>query len=88
MVDKNEIQKAIDQIGMVGVVRYLPKGMKLHNCEMHGMYLNHYSAKEPNCPICASSTSGCGGNGTTATEIEHLIDLKDKVQEAFKNIGC
>lgn len=77
MNEKNDIQKAIDQIGQEGVTRYLPRGMKLHNCEMHGLYLQHYKNQEPCCPICAMSPATTG-NGTTATEVEHYINLKEQ----------
>ena len=80
---QNTIQKAIDQIGLAGVAKYLPKGMKLHTCEMHGMYLQHYTQSTPSCPACAHWASLNGGNGTTATEIEHFIDVKDHINEVL-----
>lgn len=73
--DKNGLQKAIDQIGEIGVLRYLPKGLKLHNCDIHGKYLAHYKQDNPLCPLCPAPTGN--GNGTTATEVEHLIELRN-----------
>lgn len=79
MQDKNNLQKAIDQVGLEAVVRYLPKGMSLHNCTMHGKYLAHYTtpADKLTCPLCNFPTQD--GNGTTATEVEHYIDIRDAV---------
>lgn len=75
---KNNIQKSIDQIGLEGVMRYLPKGMLLMNCDMHGKYLSHYSSKEHICPLCVQTGTG---EGVTATEVEHLIDLREQYEE-------
>lgn len=74
---KNEIQKSIDQIGMEGVTRYLPKGMKLHPCDLHGMFLAHYRDTNPLCPLCTQHDSNA--EGTTATAVEHFINLRDMV---------
>lgn len=73
-VDKNHIQKSIDQIGLEAVSRYLPKGMKLNPCDLHGAYLSHYKTDNPLCPLC---TTASGGNGQTATDTEHYIDLRN-----------
>jgi hypothetical protein len=72
----NDIQKSINQIGMEGVVRYLPKGMKLHPCDLHGMFLSHYKAENPVCPLCVQTGTG---EGTTATDVEHYINIRDMV---------
>lgn len=74
MTDRNHIQKAIDQIGLESISRYLPKGYKLCPCDLHGAYLTHYTAKEPLCPLCIKTG---GGEGVTATQVEHYIDLRD-----------
>lgn len=74
----NDLQKSIDQIGMEGVVKYLPKGMSLHPCDLHGHFLTHYTDKQPTCPLCIKQDPSA--NGTNATEVEHWIDLKDTVQ--------
>ena len=72
------LQKAVDQIGAMGInERYAPKGMKLFNCEIHGAYLGHYTDPNPLCPLCHAATAG--GNGTTATQVEHFIDVRDMV---------
>lgn len=73
----NELQKAIDQLGEVTVQRYLPKGMKINNCDIHGGFLSHYSDPNPLCPLCIVPETKA--NGTDATDMEHYIDLKDAI---------
>ena len=73
------LQKSIDQLGMELVTRYLPKGMKIHPCDLHGHYLAHYKEPDPVCPLCIKTG---GGEGTSATDIEHWINIKDNVQAA------
>ncbi|AGR46887.1 hypothetical protein JL_4 [Bacillus phage JL] len=73
----NDIQKSINQIGMEGVVRYLPKGMKLHPCDLHGSFLAHYKDELPTCPLCIQHNHAA--EGTTATEVEHYINIRDLV---------
>lgn len=68
----NGIQKSINQIGMDGVIRYLPKGMRLHPCDIHGYYLAHYKNTNPVCPLCSMPTQT--GEGVTATQVEKEID--------------
>lgn len=74
---KNEIQKAIDQVGQDAIQRYLPKGMKLNPCAIHGHYLTHYTDSLAVCPLCIKTGTG---EGVTATQVEHWINLKDSVQ--------
>lgn len=74
-MEGNNLQKAIDQIGMMGVQKYLPKGMKLHPCDLHGHFLSHYSDSNPTCPLCIKHDPQA--EGTTATEMELFIDLRD-----------
>lgn len=74
-MSKNELQKSIDQIGEGTVLRYLPKGMKVHPCDIHGNFLSHYKDKNPLCPLCSADTGD--GNGTTASEVELFIDMRD-----------
>ncbi|MNP37019.1 hypothetical protein D3C76_1304430 [compost metagenome] len=73
---RNHIQKALDQAGP-GILRYLPRGMKLHNCDIHGIYGCHYTDQGPCCPICSSTLST--GNGVTASDVELYIDLRDSM---------
>lgn len=75
---KNDIQKSIDQIGEDAVIRYLPKGMKLCSCDIHGKFLCHYSDSNPICPLCANVTNE--GNGQDATSTELAINLRDLAQ--------
>lgn len=82
-MEKNALQKAIDGIGEDCVRRYLPKGMKMCNCDMHGKYLAHYTVDNPVCPICAIHTGN--GDGTTATQVEHYIDLRDNTNMGLRN---
>lgn len=72
---KNDIQKSIDQIGLGAVTRYLPKGMKLCDCDIHGKFLCHYSDSNPMCPLCANVTNS--GNGQDATQTELAINFRD-----------
>lgn len=65
---KNNIQNAIDQVGMDAVSKSIG-AVALHNCDVHGMYL----ANEDGCPLCPKA------NGTSATEVEHYIDIKELV---------
>lgn len=76
-MDNTGIQKSIDQIGIEAVTRYLPKGAKLHSCPLHGYFLAHYKDTDPICSACTSTGSG---EGTTATSVEHWINIKDEVQ--------
>jgi len=77
MDTKSVLSKAIDDIGLLAVARYLPKGYKIYPCDLHGHFLAHYSDKNPLCPLCIHADPHA--NGTTATEIEHWIDLKDGI---------
>ena len=75
-MDKNGLQKSIDQIGLDSVQRYLPKGMKVHSCELHGSFLTHYTSTSPLCPLCIHDTEQVqSANGVTASQIEHYINL-------------
>jgi hypothetical protein len=76
----NEIQKAINQLGEITVGRYLPKGAKLHDCDMHGKYLAHYTDSSALCPMCIKHDPRA--EGTTATEVELYIDLRDMLAPA------
>lgn len=82
-METNNIQKSIDQIGIMAVARYLPKGMKLQPCDMHGHFLTHYSTKEPLCPLCVTHSDVA--EGTTATQVEHYIDLRDAATSPFSS---
>jgi len=78
MTTITNLQKSIDQIGLAAVQRYLPKGLKIHPCDIHGSFLSHYSDTNPICSLCVSHNPAA--EGTTASSIEHWIDLKDHVQ--------
>ena len=76
--DKSGLQKAIDQIGITPIAeKYYPKGMRVLQCQIHGAYMAHYTDPNPVCPTCMTITNCSEGNGTTATEMEHYIDLRD-----------
>lgn len=89
--EPNEIQKAMDQIGydaVVGVVR--PHG-NMRYCDMHGYYLAtevvegvDHPANEDVCPLCISHNPEA--EGTTATDMELYIDLKDAIESAVEPI--
>lgn len=74
------IEAVLGQLGTEAFNRYLPKGMRLHNCAVHGNYLAHYSspADKLSCPTCSIATTN--GNGTTATAVQHYIDMRDQVE--------
>lgn len=76
-MDKNNIQHAIDQLGIDVVSKSLhTSGIHLGNCDLHGQY----AYKEtPNCPLCPAP------NGVTATEVEHFIDIKDAMDYTSGN---
>lgn len=84
-MESNAIQKSIDQIGLEAMVRYLPKGMKLHPCDMHGHFLTHYTNTEPLCPLCIKHDPSA--EGTTATQVEHWIDLRDGIDPTQDHDG-
>ena len=78
--DPNGLQKAVDQIGIVCIrEKYEPKGFKVCNCEVHGYYLAPAGEENPQCPRCQEVVEVPGGNGTTATEVEHYINVRDMV---------
>ncbi|MMZ43585.1 hypothetical protein D1872_51450 [compost metagenome] len=76
--DKNTIQKSIDQIGLSAVERYLPKGMRIHPCDIHGHFLAHYTDENPICPLCIKHNPQA--EGTNATDVELYIDLRDSIR--------
>lgn len=67
----NVLQKAIQEIGIDAVQKSITgAGMAMGFCDLHG----HYAfTKVADCPVCPSP------NGTTATEVEHYIDIKDAI---------
>lgn len=69
---RNNIQKAIDQVGYEAVMKSMG-GIQLGNCTMHGQYA---MVSDGTCPICPNP------NGTTPTEVEHYINIKDMVDPA------
>lgn len=70
----NELQKAIDQIGFDAVRKSIPQAI-IGLCDMHGHYMSS-SNTESKCPGCMATPSGMG-NGVTASDVEHYIDLRD-----------
>lgn len=78
-MEKNNLQKSIDQLSMDTVRRYLPKGMAIHPCDLHGHFLAHYSNNNPTCPLCIKHDPQA--EGTTASEVELYIDLRDAMQQ-------
>lgn len=80
MDNKNGLQKSIEQMGKEQVSRYLPKGMRIHTCNMHGGFVAHYKNKSPLCPLCIKEAPPTEGNGITATQVELFIDMRDNMQ--------
>jgi hypothetical protein len=77
-MDKNGLQKAIDQIGKDAVIKAIPMGSRIGMCDLHGAYMVH-SSSELCCPICPATPPA---NGETPTEVEHYIDLKNLLDPA------
>ena len=72
---KTGLQQTIDQIGLGAVLKSIPSGYKLSNCEMHGRYMAAPNT-QASCPICPPTPPA---NGTDASTIEHYIDIKDAI---------
>lgn len=72
-MEKHPINDVIKSIGMDTTVRYLPKGMKLHACDVHGHFLAHYKDDNPLCSLCTARDPR--SEGITASEVELYIDL-------------
>jgi hypothetical protein len=72
-MEKHPINDVIKSIGMDGTLQYLPKGMKLHPCDVHGMFLAHYKDSNPLCSLCTARDPR--SEGITASEVEHYIDV-------------
>jgi len=71
----SNLSKACAQIGPMAVQKYLPKGMALHPCDIHGHFLSHYSNDNPLCPLCISHNPAA--EGTSASDVELYINLRD-----------
>ena len=69
---RNGIQDAVEQLGEDSVRRLL-NGMALTKCTSHGHHVGS------NCPSCAKAEQYPigGGEGTTASEVEHFISLRE-----------
>lgn len=77
---KNDgLKSAILQLGIDVVKSYVGE-CNVGNCEMHGHFLIGTTDENGNtqlsCPMCSSTIST--GNGITATEIEHIIDMRNE----------
>ena len=66
------------------MIRYLPKGARLYDCPVHGKFTAHYKTANPLCPLCDVSTGK--GNGTTASDVELFINLKNAVQKELSTM--
>ena len=77
--DPTPLQKAIDQIGIAPIQAVMPNDGQVFFCEIHGHYLVPKGAEDTLCPIC--KTPDTDAEGTTASEVELYIDLKDATQE-------
>ena len=68
---KSSIQQCVEQIG----TGFVPKGMTLHQCDIHGYYLAAIDNPNPICPLCIQVPGNA--NGTTASDIENKnkVDL-------------
>ena len=65
------LQQVINQVGLDAVKKSLiAPGLHLGSCTIHGAYA-YSAATSPVCPLCPTIDA----NGTTATQVEHYIDL-------------
>ena len=70
-MEKSNIQRAIEQLGEETVRKSITHaGISLGFCDLHGHYAFTGDAK---CPLCPDA------NGTTATDVEHYIDVREAV---------
>ncbi len=69
----DHINELVKSIGIGTVERYLPRGMKLGYCDMHGHYLKHYTS-DGICPQCIGHDPK--SDGTTASDMEHYIEIR------------
>ena len=73
---KNGLQKAIEQIGEASVLKSIPTGARICRCDLHGHYMVMADITQPMCPLCPATPPN---NGTTATEVEHYIDIREAI---------
>lgn len=77
--------------------QYLPRGMRIHNCPIHGAFLAHYTQENPTCPECgyiqAEDTSpNPSGNAVDTNTLEYEIDLNqdamraERMKDAIENL--
>lgn len=86
--EPNTIQKAIDQIGLDAVMGVVNPIGHLNFCDMHGHYatqgtqINTDDGIPPieECPLCIGHDPSA--EGTTATDVELYINLKDAIESA------
>lgn len=85
---KNNLQKAIEQVGLEAIMKPYTPQFDLANCEMHGHYATPKGDTSTLCPICSmADTPHSAGNGVTATEVEHYLDIKDVVEAIHEGVG-
>lgn len=71
---KNALQEVLEQVGMNAVNKSVGIGLRICNCEVHGLYACAETA-DPKCPTCISiPTVTNEGNGESASAVSHYIN--------------
>ncbi len=68
---KTSLEKVISQIGLGMVLKSIPAGYTIHNCELHGRYMSAPNTKV-SCSLCPATPPA---NGTDASTVEHYIQI-------------
>jgi len=83
-MEHSQLHKALTEIeGQIGK-SYLPRGMKIATCPIHGNYLAHYSQANASCPQCATVLASSAANGDDASSMYHEIDMRQDAMQAQK----
>lgn len=81
---KNGLQAVIDQIG-IDSVRKSMGAIHIGQCDAHGSYGYNPSSTTAGhdlCPLCPHLENS---NGTSATEVEHYLDIKAAIDPTDGN---
>lgn len=62
------VEECVRQIG----TGFVPKGMSLYPCDIHGHFLGVHDHPNPVCPLCVQVEDN--HNGTTASDISPVKD--------------
>lgn len=67
-ITKSGVHECVEQLGM----NFVPAGMKLHPCDLHGYFLATADNENPICPLCVQVPNEA--NGTTASDVSPVKD--------------